>query len=733
MSEWRKRHSLLKKWSSWIISEETDKVSAYYLSGLSKLFDVSNRTANDDRVLGTFGIVTYRLLKGRADQKETQGTMNRIGLFYGSLCQVLVSLAMLGCGSITFLSSVAGILTAILGIVTAISSGRSYYRVFLMINLSFPPLLVAHVYRNYYHNRIVFNECFPVFVDYTIDSVACSSSESTDKVALLLTCLLLAFTLMCTRCCAEYLNSSTLLNNYSSHGLLFIYLRGVAGRLRVGVTDAMKKQSDSSQQLSGSDTETDPMTLMERFCGWFPMKEEHTENSVTNNGLMELFENRITGTPSSSAKSGLSSPTSPLFGGPRHDSMESMIQLECMVNGIIQDSTIKQPPSMQVHVPVPQRQSQFGKVKSSGSLGSSTSLSNTFIRERKDESEFMSISHYDMAHREPTAWKELRKVESCGDTTDTRTTPTPPAGSDGKTTEATRRKRRAYQVALGKKTQEYINYINAVPLEDRGPNDPVTPPVSPPQSRRAFYKLACEWRQQLHRWDTEGYVDPQSKSAKTVKVVKPVKAVKAVKAVKTPKKKAKAPLPPPPTSFGKIPTDSTFVGRVPAINSNSNNVIRSVVADPSALQTRKASQKRVCWAPSAPQTQSIPVPVSSFSNYCSPSVAPDPQRGSVELLSVTVLTTHSHCTGIYEIQSFPVNGFPMWKALSHSGYRFLYSGEGRWVVSDSMNDFSTSSGFIRSYPHGGKFNPNKMRSWQSGDGSTWRDDSGIMVKALYGD
>ena len=643
MSEWRRRHSLLKTWSSWLINEESDRVNSYYFGWLRKLFEDDNNHPNDDRVLGTFGIVTYRLLKGRADQKETQGAMSRIGLFYGSICQLLVSFAILGCGSMTILSSIAGILTATLGIVTSISSGRSYYKIFLMINLSFPPLLVAHVYRNYYHSRIIFNECFPVIVDYTIDSVECSSSEGIDKIALLLTCVLLMFTLLCTRCCAEYLNSSTLLNNYSSHGLLFIYLRGVAGRLRVGLTDIQRRESDYPQQQSGSESESDPMTLMERFCGWFPMKEEHTQNSVDNNGLMELFENRITDTPSSGAKSGPSSPTSPLLGGPRHESIAGRlpVHLESMVDVLFQEPVIKQPvSSLQVHVPVPQR-SQFGKNPSTGSNASSPS---TQFRGRS-ETEFMSIGCFRSPHEhQNTTWKEYQGMEGSCDQDDINNPPTPPADCDDKTTEATRRKRRAYQVSLGKKTQEYINYINAVSVEERTPDDPVTPPVSPPQSRRTFYKVACEWRQQLHRWDTtEGYVAPGGKSVKS-------------------KKKSKSTLAPPTVNFDKTsPEMPASSGKLPATGKTAAGAAAAKAAPtptPARTPAKKLSEKRVCWAP----TTATPVPV-PFSNYPVSNV--NTHGSPLQLLSVAVMSTHSHCTGMYELQGFPVNGFPMWKVCSY--------------------------------------------------------------------
>ncbi len=61
------------------------------------------------------------------------------------------------------------------------------------------------------------------------------------------------------------------------------------------------------------------------------------------------------------------------------------------------------------------------------------------------------------------------------------------------------------QVSNNKSTVGYQNYGSAVPIEDRGPDHPVTPRLGISDSKRQRDRRIKVWRRALHRWD------PQSK------------------------------------------------------------------------------------------------------------------------------------------------------------------------------------------------------------------------------
>jgi hypothetical protein len=64
---------------------------------------------------------------------------------------------------------------------------------------------------------------------------------------------------------------------------------------------------------------------------------------------------------------------------------------------------------------------------------------------------------------------------------------------------------RLKQVAFGKNTVGYDNYVAAVPREKRGgyQEHPRTPDAYEAQSKRAFDGKVKAWRRGIHRWDTD--------------------------------------------------------------------------------------------------------------------------------------------------------------------------------------------------------------------------------------
>jgi Histone RNA hairpin-binding protein RNA-binding domain len=78
---------------------------------------------------------------------------------------------------------------------------------------------------------------------------------------------------------------------------------------------------------------------------------------------------------------------------------------------------------------------------------------------------------------------------------------------------AARIEKRQAQIDLGKRTESYQRYLEAVPLTQRKPRyamHPVTPDVHAPVSKRNFDGLVRAWRTRLHAWDP---VKPVSDSA----------------------------------------------------------------------------------------------------------------------------------------------------------------------------------------------------------------------------
>lgn len=62
---------------------------------------------------------------------------------------------------------------------------------------------------------------------------------------------------------------------------------------------------------------------------------------------------------------------------------------------------------------------------------------------------------------------------------------------------------RLKQIAIGKSLPEYKNYINKVPIEERSPDDPVTPKCDTRLTKREFDNLYREWRVKLHKYECD--------------------------------------------------------------------------------------------------------------------------------------------------------------------------------------------------------------------------------------
>lgn len=65
---------------------------------------------------------------------------------------------------------------------------------------------------------------------------------------------------------------------------------------------------------------------------------------------------------------------------------------------------------------------------------------------------------------------------------------------------------REKQLALGKATAEYAEYLRVKPLRsDRSDDDPRTPKTSHKCSKRSWTGQIRKWRRELHRYDPDGY------------------------------------------------------------------------------------------------------------------------------------------------------------------------------------------------------------------------------------
>ncbi|KAK2195275.1 bifunctional Histone RNA hairpin-binding protein [Babesia duncani] len=60
---------------------------------------------------------------------------------------------------------------------------------------------------------------------------------------------------------------------------------------------------------------------------------------------------------------------------------------------------------------------------------------------------------------------------------------------------------RLKDIAIGKATRGYQNYIKKVPIEERGPDDPQTPNCKENISASLFAAVYSKWRKQLHMYD----------------------------------------------------------------------------------------------------------------------------------------------------------------------------------------------------------------------------------------
>ncbi|KAL0241260.1 hypothetical protein GEMRC1_006495 [Eukaryota sp. GEM-RC1] len=80
--------------------------------------------------------------------------------------------------------------------------------------------------------------------------------------------------------------------------------------------------------------------------------------------------------------------------------------------------------------------------------------------------------------------------------------PNPPIPEDTSTEDdPVRLKWRQRQVEFGKNTDGYKAYLAAVPLNERKPGHPVTPPLDLKISKKKWGYLCNNWRRDLHHWD----------------------------------------------------------------------------------------------------------------------------------------------------------------------------------------------------------------------------------------
>jgi hypothetical protein len=88
---------------------------------------------------------------------------------------------------------------------------------------------------------------------------------------------------------------------------------------------------------------------------------------------------------------------------------------------------------------------------------------------------------------------------------------------------------RLKQVAFGKNTVGYDNYVAAVPREKRGgyQEHPRTPDAYEAQSKRAFDGKVKAWRRGIHRWDTDADTgaDEDAEGAHANAATSPMKVV----------------------------------------------------------------------------------------------------------------------------------------------------------------------------------------------------------------
>ena len=85
----------------------------------------------------------------------------------------------------------------------------------------------------------------------------------------------------------------------------------------------------------------------------------------------------------------------------------------------------------------------------------------------------------------------------------------------GRITDSHLLKQRQKQVDFGKNTIDYARYSKLVPRFRRTPEDPTTPDISDPMSKRRFDGKVKAWRRQLHAWGNANPAPEASTGAST--------------------------------------------------------------------------------------------------------------------------------------------------------------------------------------------------------------------------
>eukprot|EP00792_Barthelona_sp_PAP020_P012967 TRINITY_DN787_c0_g1_i1.p1 TRINITY_DN787_c0_g1~~TRINITY_DN787_c0_g1_i1.p1 ORF type:complete len:168 (-),score=55.82 TRINITY_DN787_c0_g1_i1:76-579(-) len=84
-------------------------------------------------------------------------------------------------------------------------------------------------------------------------------------------------------------------------------------------------------------------------------------------------------------------------------------------------------------------------------------------------------------------------------------------------TDKRRISQRQRQINIGKDNPSYKKYLKAVPKEERGADDPVTPNIFQRIGKRQLDKQIKYWRQLLHQWDYVELSDDETFDAKEEK------------------------------------------------------------------------------------------------------------------------------------------------------------------------------------------------------------------------
>eukprot|EP00755_Sulcionema_specki_P007206 Sspe_Gene.37592::Locus_18147_Transcript_1_1_Confidence_1.000_Length_1649::g.37592::m.37592 len=268
-SKWGKRKQLLRSTLSWLPLPG---------GGGTDIFDLDSEGGD---LLGVYGASTFSLLKTRVERKVGQASKYRAFLFYSSLVELVVGSALIGTGSLQLEHSGtrfpaalavsvlggAGDLSASMGLVAAVGGKKKHLTYSLLLNLLVIPLVSSYLYL--YPSLHGHRECTN-HTDFSEDEPL---HDCDDFLPVAISMCLLVVLLLGSFAAMLILEATGSSGRQSGRRLLFVYLRGMAGRLRSQITNdgtVVRENKEFWSRLLPSTRQGSSVN------GWLPWGESDT-------------------------------------------------------------------------------------------------------------------------------------------------------------------------------------------------------------------------------------------------------------------------------------------------------------------------------------------------------------------------------------------------------------------------------------------------------------------------